>query len=72
MDPPYQKNLAEHTLAMVEKADILAARALVIVEEHRSVNLPAGFGSLTVIDQRRYGETGLWFYGRATGYELRS
>jgi 16S rRNA (guanine966-N2)-methyltransferase len=62
MDPPYQKNLAEHVLTMVEKADFLAPSALVIVEEHRRVSLPAEVGSLTVIDQRRYGETGLWFY----------
>ncbi|MBV5316694.1 MAG: 16S rRNA (guanine(966)-N(2))-methyltransferase RsmD [Desulfobulbaceae bacterium] len=64
MDPPYQKNLAEQVLTMVEKSDILAAKALVIVEEQRRVNLPAEIGSLTVFDQRRYGETGLWFYGR--------
>ncbi len=66
MDPPYQKNLAEQVLAVVEKSDILTADALVIIEEHRRVNLPAAVGSLTVFDQRRYGETGLWFYGRET------
>lgn len=64
MDPPYQKNLAEQVLAMVEKADFLAAGALVIVEEHRRVSLPAAVGRLTVVDQRCYGETGLWFYER--------
>ena len=64
MDPPYQKTLAEHVLIMVEKADIIADKALVIVEEHRRVSLPAVIGALTVIDQRRYGETGLWFYER--------
>lgn len=64
MDPPYQKNLAEQVLTVVEKSDILADSALVIVEEHRRVNLPAEIGSLTVFDQRNYGETGLWFYGR--------
>lgn len=64
MDPPYRKNLAEHVLVMIEKTDILAADPLVIVEEHRNVRLPAEVGSLTVIDQRRYGETGIWFYGR--------
>ncbi len=64
MDPPYQKNLAEQVLAMVEKADILAANALVVIEEHRSVILPPEVGSLTVLDHRRYGETGIWIYGR--------
>jgi 16S rRNA (guanine966-N2)-methyltransferase len=64
MDPPYQKNLAEHVLTVVEKTDILAANALVVVEEHRSVILPVMVGSLTVLDHRSYGETGIWIYGR--------
>ena len=64
MDPPYQKKLAEQALAMVQKSDILARNALVIVEEYRSVILPAEVGSLTVLDQRRYGETRVWFYGQ--------
>jgi len=64
MDPPYQKHLAEHVLTVVEKTDLLAANALVVVEEHRSVILPAMVGSLTVLDHRRYGETGIWIYGR--------
>jgi len=62
MDPPYQKNLAQGVLAMVEKADILAEGALVVVEEHRRVSLPETVASLSLIDHRRYGETGLWFY----------
>jgi 16S rRNA (guanine966-N2)-methyltransferase len=62
MDPPYQKNLAQRVLAMVEKADILAAGALIAVEEHRRVLLPETVASLSQTDHRRYGETGLWFY----------
>lgn len=64
MDPPYQKNLAEHLLAVVQKSDILARNALVIVEEHRSVTLPVEVGLLTLLDQRHYGETRIWFYGQ--------
>jgi 16S rRNA (guanine966-N2)-methyltransferase len=64
MDPPYQKKLAEHVLAVVQKSDILTSNALVIVEEHRSVILPAEVGSLTILDQRRYGETRIWLYGQ--------
>ena len=63
MDPPYQKNLAQRLLAMVEEADILATEGLVVVEEHRHVALPESVGSLVLADHRRYGETGLWFYG---------
>ena len=63
MDPPYQKNLAEQVLGVVERSGILAAQALVVVEEHRRVALPPAVGGLILLDQRRYGETGLWFYG---------
>lgn len=62
MDPPYQKNLAHRVLTMVEAADILAEDALIVVEEQRQVMLPEKFSRLTLLDQRRYGETGLWFY----------
>jgi 16S rRNA (guanine966-N2)-methyltransferase len=62
MDPPYQKNLAQGVLAMVEKADILADGALIVVEEHRRASLPETTGSFAFVDRRRYGETGLWFY----------
>jgi 16S rRNA (guanine966-N2)-methyltransferase len=62
MDPPYQKNLAERLLGMVEEANILAPNALIVVEEHHSVNLPETLGTLAVRDHRRYGETGLWLY----------
>jgi 16S rRNA (guanine966-N2)-methyltransferase len=62
MDPPYQKNLAQRVLAMVEKADFLATGALIVVEEHHRVLLPDTVASLVQTDHRRYGETGLWFY----------
>lgn len=70
MDPPYQKNLAEPVLAMVEKMNILTATALVVVEEHRNACLPVTVGSLGILNHRRYGETGVWIYGQQHGYEL--
>jgi len=51
-------------LAVVQKSNILAPNALVIVEEHRSVILPAKIGFLTILDQRHYGETRVWLYGQ--------
>lgn len=65
MDPPYQKNLAQRVLAMVEKAGILAEGGLIVAEEHQRVALPETVASLALIDHRRYGETGLWFYTTA-------
>lgn len=62
IDPPYQKNLAEKMLVMVEKAGILSPNAHVIVEERHTEHLPDHVGSLIKKDQRRYGETGIWIY----------
>lgn len=64
MDPPYQKQLAELTLRLIEQADMLAANALVVAEEHRRVAPPPTIGDLSLYDHRRYGESGLWFYQR--------
>jgi 16S rRNA (guanine966-N2)-methyltransferase len=62
MDPPYTKKLAEPLLTKIEKTALLAPGALIVIEEHRSANLPTMVGTLTLINQRCYGETGLWFY----------
>jgi len=62
LDPPYEKKLAQKTLQMVEKAGIIRDRGLVIVEERKDEQLPGQCGTLQLIDQRRYGETGLWLY----------
>ena len=62
LDPPYEKKLAQKTLQMVDKALIVRNRGLVIVEERKDEQLPGQCGSLKLIDQRTYGETGLWLY----------
>jgi len=62
VDPPYEKKLAQKTLLMVEKAGIVRSGGLVVVEERKDEKLPDQCGSLELIDQRRYGETGLWLY----------
>ena len=64
MDPPYQKKLAKHVLMVLETTEILHPDALIVVEEHRDASLPSRSGALVLIDQRCYGETGLWFYRR--------
>jgi 16S rRNA G966 N2-methylase RsmD len=43
-------------------SDLLASEALVVVEEDALTELPAQVAELTLIDQRRYGETGFWLY----------
>lgn len=63
MDPPYRQGLAEQTLQMVDAARLLAPQAVIIVEEHRSVELPEHIGTLRQEDHRQYGETAIWIYG---------
>ncbi|WP_319547470.1 16S rRNA (guanine(966)-N(2))-methyltransferase RsmD [Desulfogranum marinum] len=62
MDPPYRQGLAEHTLHMIADAHLLAPKAVIIVEEHRSVELPEHIGTLLQKDHRQYGETAIWIY----------
>ena len=62
LDPPYEKKLAQKTLQMVEKAGIVRSGGLVVIEERKDEQLPEQYGTLKLIDQRRYGETGLWLY----------
>ncbi|MGI6638447.1 MAG: 16S rRNA (guanine(966)-N(2))-methyltransferase RsmD [Desulfobulbus sp.] len=62
LDPPYQKNLAEQLLKVVEEAHILAPSALVVTEEHHCTVLPARIGALQSMDRRRYGESALWLF----------
>jgi len=62
LDPPYEKNLAQQALKMVEVSGLLAPDGLVIAEERAGQKLPDKTGSLRLTDQRQYGETGLWLY----------
>lgn len=66
MDPPYKRNLILPMLQMVERTKILAPDGLVIVEEHRRVQLPECRHGLQLRDRRKYGETGIWIYGPST------
>lgn len=62
LDPPYEKKLAETALTMVDKTGILAADGTAVAEERWNAALPDRIGSLALRKNRRYGETGIWFY----------
>ena len=62
LDPPYEKKLAEKTLAMLERESLLHVNGLVVAEERASEGLAEQYGTLTLVKQRSYGETGLWLY----------
>ena len=48
----------------LEKTNLLSTDVLVVVEEDALVELESGVKELKLVDQRRYGETGFWFYRR--------
>ncbi|MCK5070599.1 MAG: 16S rRNA (guanine(966)-N(2))-methyltransferase RsmD [Desulfocapsa sp.] len=62
LDPPYEKGLAQSTLKLLAESALINAQTLIIAEESSGQTLPDLIGSLTLIDQRRYGDTGFWFY----------
>ncbi len=62
LDPPYEKKLAEQSLQMVERNSLVQQGGLIIIEERKGVQLPEPGAALELIDQRQYGETGLWIY----------
>ncbi|MDD2463153.1 MAG: 16S rRNA (guanine(966)-N(2))-methyltransferase RsmD [Desulfobulbus sp.] len=64
MDPPYRKELALKVLTMIDQDNILTPGGLVVAEEQVQVELPQTIGNLQLVDHRRYGETGLWFFTR--------
>ncbi|MFZ5798432.1 MAG: 16S rRNA (guanine(966)-N(2))-methyltransferase RsmD [Desulfobulbus sp.] len=62
LDPPYEKNLADLALKMVENTGLVAPGGLVVAEERGKVILPDPVGSLRLLQHRRYGETSIWLY----------
>lgn len=64
IDPPYRKGLSTTMLDHIGKINILSSDALVIAEEDALSELPSSVADLRLVDQRRYGETGFWFYRR--------
>lgn len=64
LDPPYATGMAARLVAALGTGEHLAARALVVAEDALGENFPAESGTLRLIDQRRYGDTGFWLYRR--------
>jgi 16S rRNA (guanine966-N2)-methyltransferase len=62
IDPPYRKGLSAGILQELAVVDFLSPEALIVVEEDALIELSAQVAELTLVDQRRYGETGFWFY----------
>ena len=62
MDPPFADNLYEKYLTTLSKSQLLKKESLVVVEHYNKNTLQEIFGKLSLIDQRRSGDTSLSFY----------
>lgn len=62
VDAPYRKGLSVDMLKELAGAGLILPEGLIVVEEDAFAELPAEVAGLTLVDQRRYGDSGFWFY----------
>ncbi len=70
LDPPYEKNLAKRMLEMVEDSELITGDGIVLVEEKKNQLLPNHLKRLKLLDNRSYGETGIWLYVSDQGHRI--
>ena len=62
MDPPYQKGLVPVALSNLMRIQCLAPGATIVAEHERQSDITSPDASISVTNQRRYGQTGLTFF----------
>lgn len=62
LDPPYNKNLIQETLKIIDKNDIISDNGIVIAEKDIADIIPEEQGTLKLIRNQKYGDTVLAFY----------
>ncbi len=62
LDPPYSQGLSIQLLRAIDTSSLLREHTLLIVEDRAKESLPEHLTRLTLVDQRKYGEAGFWFY----------
>ncbi|OGQ86322.1 MAG: 16S rRNA (guanine(966)-N(2))-methyltransferase RsmD [Deltaproteobacteria bacterium RIFOXYD12_FULL_56_24] len=62
LDPPYGGKLALQSLESLTGGNLLAAKAIVVLEDAVETQYPEIMGPLACFDRRRYGEAGFWLY----------
>jgi len=62
LDPPYSQGLSSQLLHALEASPFLHHHALLIAEDRSNETPPPQMTNLTLVDQRKYGDTGFWFY----------
>ena len=62
LDPPYDMQLADRTLALLAERDMINKGGVIVVEHHVRERLSDAYGKLIMSDQRMYGKTGISFF----------
>lgn len=63
LDPPYYKELAKKTLIKLDHYDILSQyHNIIIAEHHKKDEMPESLDNITLLKQKRFGDTILSFY----------
>lgn len=62
LDPPYSQGLSMQLLLALDTSALLREHTLLVVEDRARETLPEKLMKLTLVDQRKYGEAGFWFY----------
>jgi 16S rRNA (guanine966-N2)-methyltransferase len=62
IDPPYRQTLSLKILKELSSENFLVSKGLVVAEDDAGHEMPEIVGSLNLFDQRKYGDTGFWFY----------
>lgn len=67
IDPPYGKGLVEDALRAIDRLGLLALGGVIVAETSRQAPLTEIFKTIEVIDERKYGDTLVYFLGRKEG-----
>ena len=65
LDPPYDQKLVGRSLELIASVDPIYPTGLVVAEHSVRETLKTSYGSLSLNDQRRYGDTLLTFFRHA-------
>jgi len=70
VDPPYESMLYQETLLALSLSGVTAPGGFVLVEHAKRIDLSPVYGDLILDRGRRYGETRISWYVRATDSEV--
>ncbi|MDP2688861.1 MAG: 16S rRNA (guanine(966)-N(2))-methyltransferase RsmD [Deltaproteobacteria bacterium] len=62
IDPPYDSSLVEETLKDIDRAGLLSLGGVVVAETSKRTPVAAELSSIGLVDERRYGDTLVYFY----------